>query len=69
MTEVLPNIKNRKFDEETKIFSINDKIENNNNEILIILSFETNEAFHISGFRILTNSAILAVVSYRDWSY
>ena len=48
VTKVTSNVKNAKFDEVTKLFSISDKIENDKNERSIIITFETNEPIQSS---------------------
>lgn len=56
VTKVISNVKNGKFDEVTKTFSISNKIENDSNEKSIILTFETNEPFKSSCYISPTDS-------------
>ncbi|KAK8842130.1 von Willebrand factor A domain-containing protein 5A [Tritrichomonas musculus] len=56
VTKVTSNVKNSKFDSNSKLFSIIDKIENDKNEKSIILTFETKEAFKSSCFISPTDS-------------
>lgn len=57
IAKVTSNVKNGAYDETTKIFSIADKVESNDNQKSIIVTFETQESIQSSAFLAPTSSS------------
>ncbi|KAK8892617.1 von Willebrand factor A domain-containing protein 5A [Tritrichomonas musculus] len=57
ISRVISNVKNSKFDDKGKIFSISQKIENDQNEKAIIITFETKEKIKSSCLTCIADSS------------